>query len=133
MGSQEEPSVSEQIIPIAEIENLLAERRTFPPSSDFSARANAQAEIYARAEADPVAFWEQLARERIAWKEPFHTALEWDLPFAKWFVGGKLNVAYECVDRQVERGLGDKVAYHWIGERGRRAPFPDRSRNRCDP
>jgi acetyl-CoA synthetase len=110
--------VSEQTIPIAEIENLLAERRTFPPSPAFTAQANAQPDLYARAEADPVAFWEQLARERIAWKEPFHTTLEWDLPFAKWFVGGKLNVAYECVDRQVERGLGDKVAYHWIGEPG---------------
>ena len=118
IGSEKERSVSEQTIPIAEIENLLAERRTFPPSPAFVSQANATAEVYARAEADPVGFWEELARERIAWKEPFHTTLEWDLPFARWFVGGKLNVAYECVDRQVERGLGDKVAYHWIGEPG---------------
>ena len=59
-----------------------------------------------------------LARERISWATPFDTTLEWDLPFAKWFVGGKLNVAYNCVDRHVENGLGDKVAYHWIGEPG---------------
>ena len=60
----------------------------------------------------------KLARERIDWSKPFDTTLEWDLPFAKWFIGGKLNIAYNCVDRHVERGLGDKVAYHWIGEPG---------------
>jgi acetyl-CoA synthetase len=101
-----------------EIENLMSERRTFPPSPEFAASANAQPSIYADAERDYIAFWEAQARERISWKEPFSQTLEWDLPFAKWFVGGKLNVAYECVDRQVERGLGDKVAYHWIGEPG---------------
>ena len=53
-----------------------------------------------------------------SWSTPFTTTLEWDLPFAKWFTGGQLNVAYNCVDRHVERGLGDKVAYHWIGEPG---------------
>ena len=101
-----------------EIENLLAEVRTFPPDPRFSAQANATADLYERAEADPEAFWAALARERIDWVEDFHTTLEWDLPFAKWFVGGKLNIAYNCVDRHVERGLGDKVAYHWIGEPG---------------
>jgi acetyl-CoA synthetase len=59
-----------------------------------------------------------LAGARLDWVEDFHTTLEWDLPFAKWFVGGKLNIAYNCVDRHVERGLGDKVAYHWVGEPG---------------
>ena len=102
----------------AEIENLLAENRTFPPAPAFTAQANARPGIYEEAERDPVAFWDRLARERIAWHEPYSQTLEWDLPFAKWFVGGTLNVAYECVDRQVERGLGDKVAYHWIGEPG---------------
>ena len=101
-----------------EIENLLAERRTFPPDPAFSAQANATAALYAEAEADPEAFWARLARERLDWTEDFHTTLEWDLPFAKWFVGGKLNLAYNCIDRHVERGLGDKVAYHWIGEPG---------------
>ena len=89
--------------PTAEIENLLAERRTFPPDPAFAAQANATADLYAEAEADPEAFWARLARERIDWDEPFHTTLEWDLPFAKWFVGGKLNIAYNCVDRHVER------------------------------
>ena len=101
-----------------EIENLLAERRTFPPAPDFAARANAQADLYQEAERDYVAFWERLARERISWSKPFETTLEWDLPFAKWFVGGELNIAYNCVDRHVEAGRGDKVAYHWIGEPG---------------
>ncbi|HEX5239999.1 MAG TPA: acetate--CoA ligase [Candidatus Limnocylindrales bacterium] len=110
--------MTDQMSPAAEIENLLAERRTFPPDPAFAAQANAKPGIYEEAERDPVAFWERLGRERIAWHKPFTTTLEWDLPFAKWFVGGELNVAYECVDRNVELGLGDKVAYHWIGEPG---------------
>jgi acetyl-CoA synthetase len=102
----------------AAIENLLAENRTFAPDPAFAAQANATADLYAEAEADPVEFWARLARERLDWDEPFGTTLEWDLPFAKWFVGGKLNIAYNCVDRHVRNGLGDKVAYHWIGEPG---------------
>jgi acetyl-CoA synthetase len=101
-----------------EIENLLAERRTYPPSPEFTAQANARAALYEEAERDFEAFWARLARERIDWSKPFDTTLEWELPFAKWFTGGELNVAYNCVDRHVERGLGDKVAYHWIGEPG---------------
>ncbi len=104
--------------PSPEIENLLAEDRTFPPDPAFTAQANATADVYERAAADPEGFWADLARERLDWVTPFDTTLEWDLPFAKWFVGGQLNVAYNCVDRHVERGLGDKVAYHWIGEPG---------------
>ncbi len=100
------------------IENLMAERRIFPPPAAFADQANATAALYDEAEADYVAFWARLARERISWSKPFETALEWDLPFAKWFVGGELNVAYNCLDRHVEAGLGDKVAYHWIGEPG---------------
>ncbi|MFL5680432.1 MAG: acetate--CoA ligase [Chloroflexota bacterium] len=101
-----------------EIENLLAERRTFPPDPAFAAQANAKPSLYEEAERDFEAFWAKLARERLSWTKPFDTTLEWDLPFAKWFVGGELNAAYNCVDRHVERGLGDKVAYHWIGEPG---------------
>ena len=101
-----------------EIENLLAEARTFPPSAEFVAQANATADLYAEAEADFEAFWAKHARDRISWFTPFEQTLEWDLPFAKWFLGGELNVTYNCVDRHVERGLGDKVAYHWIGEPG---------------
>ena len=101
-----------------EIENLMAERRTFPPSPGFSAQANAQQSLYDEAERDFEAFWARLARERVDWVKPFDKTLEWDLPFAKWFTGGELNISYNCVDRHVERGLGDKVAYHWIGEPG---------------
>jgi acetyl-CoA synthetase len=101
-----------------EIENLLAEARTFPPDPAFTAQANAQDGVFDEAAADPVAFWERIARETVAWREPFTQTLEWDLPFAKWFVGGKLNMAENCVDRHVANGLGEKVAYHWIGEPG---------------
>jgi len=101
-----------------EIEALLVERRTFPPDPGFAARANATAALYEEADADFEGFWARQARERLNWFTPFGTTLEWNLPDAKWFVGGELNVAYNCVDRHVERGLGDKVAYHWIGEPG---------------
>ncbi len=111
-------SVESSKVPGAEIENLLDEVRRFPPDPDFIARANAQAGLYEEAERDYVAFWERLARDRISWYTPFDHTLEWDLPYAKWFTGGELNISYNCVDRHVERGLGDKVAYHWIGEPG---------------
>jgi acetyl-CoA synthetase len=103
-----------------EIENLLVEGRTFAPDRALAASANATVDLYAEAEADPEAFWARLARERLDWETPFETTLEWELPFARWFTGGRLNAAYNCVDRHVERGLGDKVAYHWIGEPGDR-------------
>ena len=101
-----------------EIENLMLEERRFPPSPEFVAQANARADLYAEADRDFEAFWARVARERLTWTKPFGKTLEWDLPFAKWFIGGELNVAYNCIDRHVERGLGDKVAYHWIGEPG---------------
>ena len=101
-----------------EIEALLAENRTFVPDPAFVQQANARAALYEEAEHDYVAFWERLARERLAWATPFETALEWEPPFAKWFVGGRLNLSYNCLDRHVENGLGDTVAYHWIGEPG---------------
>jgi acetyl-CoA synthetase len=101
-----------------EIENLLAERRTFPPDPAFSTAANAQPGLYDEATRDPEAFWARIARESVTWREPFETTLEWDLPFAKWFTGGKLNISENCVDRHVANGLGGKVAYHWIGEPG---------------
>jgi acetyl-CoA synthetase len=108
-----EPSTSSP-----EIENLLAESRSFPPDPAFTAQANAQNGIYEEAERDFEAFWAKIARETVDWVEPFETTLEWDLPFAKWFVGGKLNMSYNCVDRHVQNGLGHKIAYHWIGEPG---------------
>ncbi len=101
-----------------EIEALYGEGQAFPPDPAFSAQANATADLYEQAERDPEGFWARIARERISWSKPFDTTLEWDLPFAKWFGGGELNVSYNCIDRHVENGLGDKVAYHWIGEPG---------------
>src|SRR4029078_982215 len=94
----------------------MAESRLFPPDPAFAAQANATADLYAEAEADFEAFWAKRPREGLDGPTPLETPLEWALPFAKWFTGGELNVAYNCVDRHVERGLGDKVAYHWIGE-----------------
>jgi acetyl-CoA synthetase len=101
-----------------EIEALYGEGQSFPPDPAFAAQANATAELYEHAERDPEAVWADIARKRISWSKPFDTTLEWDLPFAKWFVGGELNVSYNCVDRHVENGLGNKIAYHWIGEPG---------------
>ena len=94
------------------IETMQVEERRFPPSPEFSARANARADIYDR---DFDSFWTEEAK-RVTWFEPFDKLYEWKPPFAKFFLGGKLNVAYNCVDRHVEAGLGGKVAYHWEGE-----------------
>ncbi|WP_103355237.1 acetate--CoA ligase [Amycolatopsis sp. CA-128772] len=100
------------------LDNLLTESRTFPPGDDFAAQANAKADLYAEADADREAFWAKQA-ERLTWDTKWTTVLDWtNAPFAKWFVGGKLNVAYNCVDRHVESGHGEQVAIHWVGEPG---------------
>ncbi|MFV2062788.1 MAG: acetate--CoA ligase [Chloroflexota bacterium] len=96
----------------------MAEGKTFPPSPSFSAQANAGPDLYVKADEDYESFWAELAREKLRWNEPFSKTLTWDAPFAKWFEDGKLNVSENCIDRHVENGLGDKVAYHWIGEPG---------------
>lgn len=89
---------------------------SYPPSADFAEKANATADLYDRAEADRLAFWAEQAN-RLSWETPFTEVLDWsEAPFAKWFVGGKLNVSYNCVDRHVEAGNGDRVAIHWEGE-----------------
>src|SRR5919201_63161 len=95
------------------IETMLLEERRYEPPDDFASQANATADIYER---DWQEFWETEGRERITWFEPFTKLLEWDQPYAKWYVGGKLNVCFNCVDRHVEAGNGDKVAYYWEGE-----------------
>ena len=88
----------------------------YPPPPDFVVQANATDEIYREAEQDRLAFWAKQAN-RLSWETPFTEVLDWSqAPFAKWFVGGKLNVAYNCVDRHVEAGNGDRVAIHWEGE-----------------
>jgi acetyl-CoA synthetase len=95
------------------IETMQEEERRFPPPPEFAAQANAQPDIYER---DFDELWETEARERVTWFEPFTKLYEWEPPYAKWYLGGKLNVCFNCVDRHVENGLGDKVAYHWEGE-----------------
>jgi acetyl-CoA synthetase len=100
------------------IENLFSEGRTFPPPDEFKADALVtDRSLYERAEQDLEGFWAEEA-ERLHWMKPWDRVLEWDLPFAKWFVGGQLNVSDNCLDRHVEAGGGDKVAYHWEGEPG---------------
>jgi acetyl-CoA synthetase len=95
------------------IETIFTEDRRYPPPPDFAALAVAQPDIYER---DFDEFWESEGRERVTWFEPFTKLYEWELPYAKWYLGGTLNVAYNCVDRHVEAGLGDRVAYLWEGE-----------------
>ncbi|HEU5266227.1 MAG TPA: acetate--CoA ligase [Jatrophihabitans sp.] len=100
------------------LSNLSHEERRFPPSAEFAAAANVKADAYDEADQDRLAFWAKQAR-RLSWAQEWTDVLDWsDAPFAKWFVGGKLNVAYNCVDRHVEAGHGDQVAYHWEGEPG---------------
>ncbi|MGQ5264376.1 acetate--CoA ligase [Micromonospora sp. ZYX-F-536] len=98
--------------------NLLNETRQFPPPAELAAHANVTADAYAEADADRLAFWAKQA-DRLAWSKKWDEVLDWsNPPFAKWFVGGQLNVAYNCLDRHVEAGRGDKVAIHWEGEPG---------------
>ncbi|GAA2759960.1 acetate--CoA ligase [Actinopolymorpha rutila] len=100
------------------LSNLLREDRRFPPPAELAAAANVTKETYAEADADRIAFWEKQAR-RLHWDREWDEALDWSkAPFAKWFVGGRINAAYNCLDRHVEAGNGDKVAYHWEGEPG---------------
>jgi acetyl-CoA synthetase len=100
------------------IENLFSEGRTFDPPDDFKADALVtDRSLYEQAEQDLEGFWAEQA-ERLHWLKPWDQVLEWNLPFAKWFAGGQLNVSDNCLDRHVEAGGGDKVAYHWEGEPG---------------
>jgi acetyl-CoA synthetase len=98
------------------LSNLMHEERHFDPPAELAKNANVTADVYAEADEDRLAFWGKQA-ERISWAEPFTDVLDWsNPPFAKWFVGGRLNASYNCVDRHVEAGHGDRVAYHWVGE-----------------
>ncbi|HEV8023303.1 MAG TPA: acetate--CoA ligase [Candidatus Nanopelagicales bacterium] len=102
------------------LENLLHENRVFPPSPEFAAQANATAAMYDEAASDRLGFWAEQARY-LSWATEFEQVLDWsDAPFAKWFVGGTLNVAYNCVDRHVDNGFGHQVAIRFEGEPGDR-------------
>jgi acetyl-CoA synthetase len=103
----------------ATIEALLAEGRTFPPPEHFKQHALiVGTDIYDEADRDYEGFWARQAADLVDWFDDWHTVLEWDLPFAKWFIGGKLNVSHNCLDRHVAAGRGDRVAYLWEGEPG---------------
>ncbi len=95
------------------IDTMLLEERRYPPPEEVARQANAKPDIY---DESFDAFWEREGRERVTWFEPFSKLYEWEPPYAKFFLGGTLNVCFNCVDRHVEAGKGSKVAYHWEGE-----------------
>jgi acetyl-CoA synthetase len=111
--------IDEDLMSTNSIDSLLHESRRFAPSADFVASSVASPELYADAKKDRLAFWADQARSLIHWHKPFTETLDWsNPPFAKWFADGKLNVAYNCLDRHIEAGIGDRVAIHWEGEPG---------------
>src|SRR5919202_4654154 len=95
------------------IDTMLLEERRYEPPPEFARQANAQPDIYER---DWEAFWDTEGKNRVTWFEPFSKLYEWEPPYAKWYLGGTLNVCFNCVDRHVEAGNGGKVAYYWEGE-----------------
>ena len=99
------------------IENLSSESRTFPPSSEFAAQANADASLYAHADKDRLAFWEEQA-SALQWEKKWDKTLQWEAPFAQWFIGGKINATVNALDRHVADGNGDRIAFHFEGEPG---------------
>ncbi|MCH2115364.1 MAG: acetate--CoA ligase [Pirellulales bacterium] len=106
-----------------QIDTVMQEARLFPPSEAFSSQARIQSldeyqALWDRAQANPLAFWAELAREELHWFEPFKETLVWKEPFAEWFVGGKTNVSFNCLDRNIDAGLGDRTAILWEGEPG---------------
>ncbi|MGO9031122.1 acetate--CoA ligase [Mycobacterium sp.] len=107
---------------------------SYPPSAEFTAQANAGERLYREAERDRLAFWAEQAN-RLSWSKPYDQVLDWSAaPFAKWFTGGTLNVAHNCVDRHVQAGNGDRVAIHWEGEwvgEGRTLTYSDLQTEVC--
>ena len=99
------------------LSNLLSETRTFPPTPEFAKNANAKESIYEEADSDSIIFWEKQAR-RLDWFQPWHTPLIWKPPFAQWFVGGKINASFNCLDRHVLGGRGERTALIFEGEPG---------------
>lgn len=106
-----------------QIDHVMNEERTFPPSDDFRAQAAIQSldqyqELYDQAKNDPEGFWREIGNEELHWFEPFHTVLEGVTTDAKWFVGGKTNISYNCLDANIANGNGQKKAIIWEGEPG---------------
>ena len=99
------------------IENLSQENRLFPPSPAFAAQANAKPDLYAHADKDRLAFWEEQARE-LTWDKTWDQVLEWNPPYAKWFIGGKINASVNALDRHIAAGRGERIAFHFEGEPG---------------
>ena len=99
------------------LENLSTENRSFPPSSAFATQANASADLYAHADKDRLAFWDEQA-SALNWHKKWDKTLQWDSPFAQWFVGGEINASVNAVDRHVAEGNGDRIAFHFEGEPG---------------
>ena len=95
------------------IDTMQLEERRYPPPADFAAQANAQADVY---EQDFERFWDEQGRGRVSWFEDYSELYQWQPPYAKWYLGGRLNACFNCVDRHVEGGLGDRAAFHWEGE-----------------
>ena len=121
-----------------QIANVLNETRVFPPSDAFAKQAiigslAAYDDLYNASLMDIEGFWAAQAKEHLHWFEPFHTPLEWKNPLAKWFVGGKTNVSYNCLDAHVLSGHGDRVAFYWEGEPGdrRTITYSDMLRDVC--
>ncbi|HEY4616045.1 MAG TPA: acetate--CoA ligase, partial [Citricoccus sp.] len=113
------PTTSGESAPADTTDHLLEERRTFPPSEQFAAQAVATAERYEQASGDRLGYWADQARQVLHWEQDFSEVLDWsEAPFAKWFVGGTTNAAYNALDRHVEAGHGDRVAIHFEGEPG---------------
>ena len=101
------------------IDDLMLENRKFPPSPEFKRQALvADTSLYDDAAEDYQGFWARQSADLLTWSTDWKTICEWELPFSKWFVGGQLNASYNCLDRHVEAGRGDKVAFHWEGEPG---------------
>src|SRR5208283_6186501 len=105
-----------------DIESVLSEQRKFPPPAEFSQHASIKSvdeydALCRQAEQDPEKFWAECANQ-LAWFKPYDQVLEWNFPFAKWFVGGKINASYNCLDRHLTDGRRNKVAFIWEGEPG---------------
>ena len=106
-----------------QIDTVMHEDRLFPPTAEFASKSligspEAYEALWNEAKDDPIAFWDKLAKEELHWFEPYGETLEWEEPFAKWFVGGKTNASYNCLDMHIAQGRGDKIAIQWEGEPG---------------